>query len=306
MITINAWLHSSEKDHKVMTGGTLTMDKSIESDKSLELHTYALPLFATPNEREYHDFHAGMHTNEHLLAYTPDTGSLRASLKDIMPELDTKMILDVSPFEFADGIYGFRITSLIELDADILKQATRASVNKAIAYIDTIKAGKGDEKWFKGVPFATAEQCGQFTFHSPEQAQKSLQAVNINALNIESNTQVTEHSQAVVCDLRLLKPKTDENDDRISLDPKFSYYLSQTIEWELSKKVPGTAVVVGTFGCMTGTYLCVSCNNPETDIAEIHKNIMNVLREINQTTLSADHKVQLQEILKNYKIFGTN
>lgn len=63
-----------------------------------------------------------------------------------MPELDTKMILDVSPFEFEDGSYGFRITSLIELDADILKRATRASVNKAITYIDTIKAGEGDKK----------------------------------------------------------------------------------------------------------------------------------------------------------------
>ncbi len=146
MITIKAGLHSSEKDHKIMTGGTLSVDKEITSTEALKIHTYALPLFAAPNETEYNDFHAGMHTNEHLLAYTPDTGSLRASLKDIIPELDTKMILDVSPFEFADGSYGFRITSLIELDADILKKATCASVNKAIAYIDTIKAGKGDEK----------------------------------------------------------------------------------------------------------------------------------------------------------------
>ncbi len=146
MITIKAGLHSSEKDHKVMTGGTLMIDKEITSTEALKIHTYALPLFAAPNETEYNDFHAGMHTNEHLLAYTPDTGSLRASLKDIIHELDTRMILDVSPFEFENGSYGFRITSLIELDADILKKATCASVNKAIAYIDTIKAGKGDEK----------------------------------------------------------------------------------------------------------------------------------------------------------------
>lgn len=73
MITINSGLHSSEKDHKVMTGGTLTVDKEITSTEALKIHTYALPLFTTPNEREYNDFHAGMHTNEHLLAYTPDT-----------------------------------------------------------------------------------------------------------------------------------------------------------------------------------------------------------------------------------------
>ncbi len=129
-----------------MTGGTLSIDKHIESDESLKIHTYALHLFEKPSEEGYHDFHAGMHTNEHLLAYTPDTGSLRASLKKLMPELDTKMILDVSPFEFADGNYGFRITSLIELDADTLREATHASVDTAIGYLEKVKAGEGDPK----------------------------------------------------------------------------------------------------------------------------------------------------------------
>ncbi len=87
-----------------------------------------------------------MHTNEHLLAYTPDTGSLRASLKELMTDLDTKMILDVSPFEFKDGTYGFRITSLVELDAATLKKATRASVDKAIGYLDKVRRGNGDPK----------------------------------------------------------------------------------------------------------------------------------------------------------------
>jgi len=146
MITVKAGLHSSEKDHTVMTGGTLTADKHIESDTPLKIHTYALHLFGTPTSEEYDDFHAGMHTNEHLLAYTPDTGSLRASLHDIIPELDTKMILDVSPFEFEDGNYGFRITSLIEIDAETLKKATQSSIEKAIAYLEKIKEGKGDEK----------------------------------------------------------------------------------------------------------------------------------------------------------------
>ncbi len=146
MITINAGLHSSEKDHKIMTGGTLAVDKEITSTEALKIHTYALHLFGEPRSEEYNDFHAGMHTNEHLLAYTPDTGSLRASLKELIPELDTKMILDVSPFETETGAYGFRITSLVELDADILRKATRASVDKAMAYIDKIKACQGDEK----------------------------------------------------------------------------------------------------------------------------------------------------------------
>ncbi len=146
MIHIKAGLHSSEKDHKVMTGGTLTVDKHIESDKPLEIHTYTLHLFGKPSDAEYDAFHSGIHTSEHLLAYTTDTGSVRSSLKEIIPELDTKMILDVSPFETNDGNYGFRITSLVELDDEILRQATRTSIQRAIGYIDKIKAGQGDEK----------------------------------------------------------------------------------------------------------------------------------------------------------------
>jgi len=87
-----------------------------------------------------------MHTNEHLLAYTPDTGSLRASLAEIMPGLDTKMILDVSPFEFKNDTYGFRITSLVELDAETLRKATKLSIDKAMAYLEQVKAGNGDSK----------------------------------------------------------------------------------------------------------------------------------------------------------------
>ncbi len=146
MITIQAGLHSSEKDHKAMTGGTLSVDKQIHSEEPLKIHTYALNLFGTPGEIEYEAFHQGMHTNEHLLAYTPDTGSLRASLAEIMPGLDTKMILDVSPFEFEDGSYGFRITSLVELDAGTLKKATKISVEKAIGYLEQVKNGNGDAK----------------------------------------------------------------------------------------------------------------------------------------------------------------
>ncbi len=146
MLHIKAGLHSSEKDHKIMTGGTLTVDKQITSDEPLEIHTYTLYLFGKPNESEYDAFHAGIHTNEHLLAYTPDTGSLRASLAEVIPNLDTKMILDVSPFETEDGNYGFRITSLIELDKETLRQATGTSIQRAIGYIQKIQPGEGDKK----------------------------------------------------------------------------------------------------------------------------------------------------------------
>lgn len=65
--------------------------------------------------------------------------------------------------------------------------------------------------------------------------------------------------------------------------------------------MPGTAVVVGTFGCMTGTYLCVSCENPETDITEIHRNIMEILKNISTEKLSPEEREQLTTILDNYE-----
>ncbi len=155
-----------------------------------------------------------------------------------------------------------------------------------------------------GVPFATAEQCGQFTYHHPAKAQESLQSVDTETMKIVPHSQNTAHQKAVVCDLRLLKPKTDENDTRITLDPKFSYYLSQYIEHELPKKMPGTAVVVGTFGCMTGTYLCVSCVDPKTDITVVHKHIMDILRAMPMDSFTEEHQEQLKTILENYETHG--
>lgn len=128
--------------------------------------------------------------------------------------------------------------------------------------------------------------------------------MNTNSIQVDTKTLSTEHRKAVVCDLRLLKPKTEETDTRITLDPKFSYHLSQMIETELPKKIPGTAVVVGTFGCMTGSYLCVSCVHPEKDIKVIHKNIMDILTDIKTETLPKNHREELETILENYKAYG--
>lgn len=128
-----------------------------------------------------------------------------------------------------------------------------------------------------------------------------MQEVDTNTLHIDTTTLSTQHTKAIVCDLRLLKPKTDEADTRLTLDPKFSYYLSKKIEYELPKKIPGTAVVVGTFGCMTGTYLCVSClDDRDEDIAIIHAHIMDILREMPMDGFSMEHQNQLKQILKNY------
>ncbi len=68
--------------------------------------------------------------------------------------------------------------------------------------------------------------------------------------------------------------------------------------------MPETAVVVGTFGCMTGTYLCVSCVNPDEDIKVIHKNIIGILADIDKDNLAENHREQLEKILQNYQEFG--
>lgn len=76
------------------------------------------------------------------------------------------------------------------------------------------------------------------------------------------------------------------------------------IEQELPKKIPGTAVVVGTFGCMTGMYLCVSCVDPKTDIMIIHRYIMEILETIPTENFTHIHSTQREQILKNYKEYG--
>lgn len=129
--------------------------------------------------------------------------------------------------------------------------------------------------------------------------------VNISTLRIESDTHYTNHQKAAVCDLRLLKPKTDETDNRITLDPKFSYYLSQKIERELPEKMVGTMAIVGTFGCMTGVYLCVSyLNDEEEDIPHVHEKIMEILRDTDKENLPDNHREELKTILENYEKFG--
>jgi|GEM_PF-1249945 len=64
--------------------------------------------------------------------------------------------------------------------------------------------------------------------------------------------------------------------------------------------MPGTAVVVGTFGCMTGSYLCVSCVEPEKDLKIIHENIMNILRDMPMDSFTEEHSRQLAQMLVNY------
>ena len=83
-----------------------------------------------------------MHTNEHLLAYSKETGSIRASIEEIDPSFNGKWILDVSPYRFPNGNFGFRVTSLVDISDEVLQQTFALSIQKAQKYLTQMRAGK--------------------------------------------------------------------------------------------------------------------------------------------------------------------
>lgn len=301
-LQIKYWAHSSEKDHTVMTGGTLKIDKEVQSDQGLQVYTYAVKLF--PNADESSEFHKSMHTNEHLFAYSKDTGSIRASVSDIIDGFEGKNILDVSPYKFPNGGYGFRITSVAQIAPSIVTLAVKKSVEKAIHFLEGLSEGRWDPIWYMGIPFANEKQCGQFDFHSPSQAKAELTSIAEN-FEVVENRLDTPHTQMVVCDLRLLRPKLDWKDDMITFSPHISYMISEEIEKKLPQKIPNTLTVVGTFWCMTWMYLWVSMPqiSPE-HLAEIHKAIMEIISEIDTRSMSEGEKSQITTVLENYKNFS--
>ena len=220
--------HSSEKDHCEMTWGTLKVDKEVHFEGDVLVHTFALELF--PNISDDIDFHKGMHTNEHLLAYSKETGSVRASIEEVDPNFQWKWILDVSPYRFPNGSYGFRVTSLQDISDEVLQQTFALSLQKAITYTQEMLEGRGDIEWFLGVPFALAAQCGQYNFHSPQAAQRALQWVpEAQEIRIVRKSIQDNVSKLLVCDLRMLKPKLENRDDMVMFDPWVSYTLSEII-----------------------------------------------------------------------------
>lgn len=182
------------------------------------------------------NFHKGMHTNEHLLAYSKETGSIRASIEEIDPNFNGKWILDVSPYRFPNGNFGVRVTSLQDISNEVLQQTFGLSIKKAIAYTQEMLEGRGDSEGFMGVPFAKAAQCGQYNFHSPQAAQEALQDIpEAQSIQIVRNKIEDSVSKLLVCDLRMLKPKLENRDDMMMFDPWVSYTLSEIIE----QKLPG-------------------------------------------------------------------
>lgn len=301
---IETGLHSSEKDHTIMTWGTLKVDKKISSTEPLQIYTYSLDFFPWNTEKDV-EFHKWMHTNEHLLWYSKDTGSIRASVNEVDSSFEWKWILDVSPYQLDSGNYGFRVTSLQKIDIKVLQEAVRKSITIALSYLEKVEKWEGDKEGYMGIPFATEWQCGQYDFHNPSEAKKQLLSLDVYDLSIEEKVFETEHKNAVVCDLRFLKPKLENKNDMVLFDPKISYFLSKEIEKKLPEKLPWTVVIIGTFGCMTGMYLCVSCKNGDSiEIWNILKSIIDVVREMDVTNFTDAEKKQIQTVLSNYEQYG--
>jgi len=255
-LTIEKGHHSSKKDHTLMTGGTLTLDKVISSDTAFPLHYYYVPLETASTELS--QFHQGVHSLEHMLAYSPESGSIRYQLSQLSSRITGNEVLDISPYRTLDERYGFRITSAITLPSTVLDSAIHNGLYNASSYLQT----------HADIPFATAEQCGQYNFHSNEAAQHIAQAMltkNVTSKELPQVIPSDSSKEYYVCDLRLLKPRLEGNEDQITLNPEASYMISNYLERNLHRFFQlgyAPSFCVGTFGCMTGMYLAIS-NNTE-------------------------------------------
>lgn len=292
--------HSADKDHTQMTGGTLSVDKTITEPEGVTFYTYTIPFFQKSIWDI--DFHKGIHTAEHLLAYKKDTGSVRNSLEEITQwQIDGKVILDISPYKTGVDTFGFRITSMIPLEISQVQSFIKISIERAIQFLKSWKSENPRD--FQGIPFAREESCGQYDFHDKQGAIDDLGSIDTTHLGIQKNILVTKHTTAYVCDLRFLKPKQYWKHDMTMFTPKLSYQISEIIEKYLPEKISESIVIVGTFGCMTGMYLCVSSSVwNQTDIANIHQNIIEILQEhIDISQLSDREKIEFETLLQNYQ-----
>lgn len=174
----------------------------------------------------------------------------------------------------------------------MLQEAIKNSVQIALSYLQ-----KHDN-----IPFATELQCGQYDFHDRLRAIELLRSVRVPEV-IHRDMSSENHTHAFVCDLRLLKPKLSDHDNMIMFDPDLSYALSAEIESRLPDMIGGAAVVVGTYGCMTGMYLTLSSpDGDESALPSIHVNIMHIIRSYREQCSDANYKKQLDAVIANYEL----
>lgn len=297
---IAAWAHSADKNHNTMSWGTLTVDKTITDTNGVTFYTYEVPFYVWWTFDK--EFHKWLHSAEHLVAYKKDTGSVRDSLEQVTNNrLDWKVILDISPYRTSKNSFWFRITSMVPLEIEEVQEVTKISVRKAKEFLEEWKIEHPDD--YQWIPFARSISCWQYDFHNKQRAIADLKAVDLENLNIVWKETNTQHKTAYVCDLRFLKPKLDSKHDMVMFSPDFSYKISELIEKHLPEKLNGSIALVGTFGCMTGMYICISSEIwDESDIAHIHASIIKILKEkIDINSLLEEEKSQLETLLKNYR-----
>lgn len=296
--SIESWKHSADKDHRVMTWWTLTIDKTVKCDSWVTFYTYCIPMYSWTFDEEFHKW---VHCAEHLIAYKKDTWSVRNSLEEVTQwEKQWKVILDISPYRTSHNTFWFRITSMIPLEIEQVRELTKLSISRAIDFLQSWEVENPED--YEWIPFARDIACGQFDFHDKKRAIKDLTAINTETLEIQAHTASSNHATAYVCDLRFLKPKVKWSTWMVMFTPEFSYMISELIETYLPNKLSWSIALVGTFGCMTGMYLCISSEKwDESDISIIHKYIIDILQEnIDVNNISEEEKVQLETLLQNY------
>lgn len=301
--TINAGEHSANKDHTTMTGGTLSVDKTVKCKDWVTFYTYSIPFYSEWSFDT--EFHKWVHAAEHMIAYKKDTGSVRNSLEEVSEgALSWKVILDISPYRTSVSTFGFRLTSMVPLGKEHVNDLIKISVERAIRFLEDWDIENPDD--FQWIPFARPVSCGQYDFHNKQRAISDLKSINLDTLIIEEKVIHSQHPTAYVCDLRFLKPKTQWSNDMIMFSPEFSYKVSQLIETELPQKLHNSIALVWTFWCMTWMYLCISSQlGDESDISHIHATIISILKEkIDINSLENSEKNQYKTLIENYEKFS--
>ena len=261
-ISVEKFAHSADKDHTSMAGGTLGLDKMVRTDGQLRLYQYVLPLIPISGDPQ---LFSGIHSVEHALAFSPETGSLRFSVAEVTGEhRHGDQVIDVSPYishiREQVPVIGFRATYVSAgtgLSQNIVSESFRRSLQRMRVYYD----GGGE------APFSTPQQCGQYNTHSTEAA-LGLIALGLDLVgrgNVSGGRPLhTEARELYVCDLRLVRPREEGNLQQRVLDPLAGHLISHVIEENAATLIPGASkhtLKTGNFGCSTGEYVMLA--NPE-------------------------------------------
>ncbi len=296
MITISKRAESKNKDHTVMTGGTISVDNVIKSSELVSPSVYFFSMSTDANRIQSDAFHQGIHSIEHSFAFSHETGSIRVQYTELSGE-STDSIVDISPYVYAENNFGFRITSFGKLDINLLTQAVENGLTIMKKYL-----GDGNP-----VPFSSAAECGQYNFHSGIRAGEIIKEVLTQGISIVDITppKLIKRDRWIVSDLRLLQPRIEGNNTQYCFPPLVSHVLSQHIEKGYNARYPDHYLQLGTFGCMTGAYLIADGTSDE--VTRIHGQVKKIVEEIKKKAHPSKDKALLYAIsivLENIRRYG--